>query len=353
MMSCGGTRGTPKNAELCLAGVKEYFFSQQHRRNKPLSNILSIPLWENQTDVINTHTIQHVAGGTKRIVSLGTFYSCIPLLLAGYSALSMQPDSVVVELGPFAGFSSKCIVSGMAKHGHVNNSYVAFDTFEGIMNYNAISRWAPWTTQENPNFTSTNTDFLWVWQESVKEMYPEAQGRPGFSSKTTVNHEVLGNKSVSMISIDSAKKPSHFIQQQEGLLPIKAGTIWFLMDYGSVKTQIRRTYGCTRDYLMPVYAHWEQWAFVVKKDITALQGPELLKCFEGIVFNMPQSLIPLHQQMEHDFKHLLGFSQDMLSSEELNYFKRKLFNPLLSALNDTNLQPWNDILKCSRLGSCI
>jgi len=310
-MSCEIIWWNPKIPEQCFIGSKVYASHLnliQEEGGGQQKRPLGLPLWEIQTEEINIHTILKGDGGTKRIPSLGTYSACIPLLLAGYSALSTQPDDVVAELGPFTGFSSRYIVSGMAKNSHASNSYIAFDIFEGIDNYNAISRMSPWTTQDKKHkFTKNNTDFLFVWETAVKDIYPEAQGRPGWSSKKTINHETLGNKTVSMISIDSAKSPSNFVGQQEGLLPIKAGTIWFLMDFGSVHSQSIWLYGCMRDFLMPVYAHWEQWAFVVKKDITALASPQLKNCFQDIRSNIPLSLIPLKRQLETDFKHLLSF----------------------------------------------
>ena len=116
----------------------------------------------------------------------------------------------------------------------------------------------------------------------MKDVYPEAQGRPGWSSKKRINRKTLGNRTASMISFDSAKRPSDFVGQKEGLMLIKAGTIWLLMDFRSVCSQSIWVYQCMRECLMPVNDHWEQWAFVVKKGITALTIPQLKKCVQDI-----------------------------------------------------------------------
>ena len=82
----------------------------------------------------------------------------------------------------------------MAKHGHVPHSYFAFDTFEGHANYNAISQLAPWSIEDKEHtFSAEHTDFLFVWETAVKDIYPEAQGRKGSSSKNTINYHTHGS----------------------------------------------------------------------------------------------------------------------------------------------------------------
>ena len=343
-----GSRSRPSSLKImhCFAGSKGYTAHLQLPEPKPP---LGVPLWETQPETINTDTIWSAENGTKEIASLGTYPSCIALLLAGYAAHSTRPAGVVVELGPFAGFSSRCIVAGMAKHGHVPYSYFAFDTFEGHANYNAISQLAPWSTEDKEHtFSAEHTDFLFVWETAVKDIYPEAQGRKGSSSKNTINYNTLGNKSASMISIDSAKDPLQFVKQQEGLLPIQAGTIWFLMDFLSVETQPLWVYGCMREYVMPVFASMEQWAFVVKKDIDSLRSPRLVQCFEDIQSDIPKSLLSLKRQMESDFATLLGFDQEGMPPNELTYLKNKLIFKSVQFFNSTKTTPWIQLAQAAK-----
>ena len=334
-----------KEEELCFVGN-----GGGKEQRPPTRGVL--PLWEDQhpNAVVNAHNIMAAENGTKHISGLGTTVSCLPLMLAGYAALSTMPNGVVVELGPFMGLSSRCIGAGMARHDQVPNSYVAYDTFEGIENYKAIAMREPWTKKDPYHkFDPEHTNFLWVWETAVKDVYPVARGIPGYANKTTLNFQRLENKLISMISIDSAKDPYQFVKQQEGILPIRAGTIWFLMDFGSAAHQPRWLYGCMREYLIPVYASFEQWAFVVKKDIESLANPSLEKCFSDIALSLPQSLVPLERQMDHDFANLLGFHEEEMGKDnEWNWFASSIRGRIFGYLNGTNPARWEGLARASK-----
>ena len=96
IMSCGSMRGPPTNKNLCLAGSKGYEKQKLHQKGQAPQQDLGLPLWEDDPKKINTHTILYASNGTKWIPSLGTYISCIPLLLAGYSAISSKPDIVLL-----------------------------------------------------------------------------------------------------------------------------------------------------------------------------------------------------------------------------------------------------------------
>ena len=216
--------------------------------------------------------------GTERwIPSLGTLYSCLPLFLAG---AAVGPNSTALELGPYFGLSSKCIVSGMKTNGVRENSYMAFDTFDGIANFRSIqnSKRHAWILESYPQFNETSTSFLFLWGKAVLPIYPTATGRAGYISQNTLNYKIIGRREagsskyggIDLISVDSAKAAKSLQSQLAGLGKLKAGTILFLLDFGSVQEHVQLVYGCLRHsgYLLPVYVerkNGENWAFVVTK----------------------------------------------------------------------------------------
>jgi hypothetical protein len=334
------------NDGICLGGYKNYkrALNRSLKRNKrhsrqPALSLIPVPLYDendNQTLIVNVEKLLHVERG-KIIPQLGTKGSCIPLLLAGFSAFSSLPhDGIIVEAGPFAGFSSRCIAAGMKYYGmEIENSYVALDTFQEIKNYHAISQLAAWTIEENPTFSPNNTGFLWLWEKNVKSMYPPAIGRPGWINKSTLNSQALFNKTVTMISIDSAKNPIHLITQLEGIFPIKAGTIFFLMDFGSAGYQVPQFYGCLRQYVIPLYAHPEQWGFVVKRDIHTFFNENIASCYQDLADGKDGLLEKVKQQLKDDFRTTLGLNPSQIISRDLRDFgERTLFGAYRRKLED-------------------
>ncbi|KAG7342475.1 hypothetical protein IV203_007568 [Nitzschia inconspicua] len=64
-----------------------------------------------QTDSTTVHGVRHFRDTEHAIANLGTSKACLPLMLA---AASIDPEvGTVVELGPFAGFSSNCAAYGI------------------------------------------------------------------------------------------------------------------------------------------------------------------------------------------------------------------------------------------------
>ena len=346
------------NDGVCLGGDSNYqrtvkSFKHAGNHQPPLSSI-PVPLWDgvysdnfsksnkkNKTldMTINVEKLRYVEDG-KVIPQLGTTASCIPLMLAGYAALSSNPTKgIIVELGPFAGFSSRCIVAGMKYYGHeIEHSYVALDTFEELKNYKAISNLAKWTTKENPNFTQNNTNFLWLWEKNVQSIYPPAIGRPGWINKMSLNPDTLWNKTVTMISIDSAKNPTHLVTQLEGILPITVGTILFLMDFGSARLQVQQIFPCLRPYLIPYYAHDEQWAFVVQKDIHGFSSDALASCYQDLAEDTDGSLLnKTKSQLRNDFKTTLGIDPDKITSPDVSQFvETRLYSGYTKRLENSN-----------------
>jgi hypothetical protein len=229
------------------------------------------------------------------IPALGTVPSCLPLFLAG-AAVGATSGSMAIELGPYFGLSSKCIVAGMKTHGVRDNSYLAFDTFEGGVNFRSVQKKGQhrWILDSYPFYTAQNSSFLFLWEKAVRPIYPTARGRPGWISESTLNLQTIGlgggsqtargdeeNRpksrttatGVELISVDSAKTVPQLQSQLAGLGRLTVGTILFLLDFEFVKSQVKLVYGCMRHsgYLLPVYTAWanhENWAFVVTKEFS-------------------------------------------------------------------------------------
>ena len=63
---------------------------------------------------------------------------CLPFHLAG---ASVPQSGAIVELGPLAGFSSKCLATGIKSTGPGRkNSMIVYDSHNGVMNYNTLSK---------------------------------------------------------------------------------------------------------------------------------------------------------------------------------------------------------------------
>lgn len=336
--SCNPIR---ENYGICLGGYLNYHrkVNESGGSIRPPLALIPVPLWDsdvNQTDVVNVERLRYVERN-KVIPQLGTTASCIPLMLAGFAALSTNPyNGIVVEAGPFAGFSSRCIAAGMKYYGkEIERSFIALDTFEEMKNFKAISALAPWTVQENPDFSVNNTHFLWLWEKNVRSMYPPAIGRPGWINKESLNPQSLWNKTLTMLCIDSAKTPVHLTTQLEGLFPITAGTIVFLMDFGSAKYQPAQIYGCLRPYMIPLYAHQEQWAFIVQKDIISLSEGDIASCYQDLKDDKDGSVEKVVKQLKNDFKNSIGLDPDKIMSTELQQFGQlKLYEPFIEKVAD-------------------
>jgi hypothetical protein len=243
--------------------------------------------------------VRHFRDTNHAIINLGTNKVCLPLLLA---AASIDPDhGMVVELGPFAGFSSKCAAYGVLAAMQSNDSnvpndpsttsrLVSFDTFQGEVNFGAIVRKSSWVKEVYPSFTKQNSNFVKLWEDTVQDVYPQAKAIVGHINTLVVTDEKI-KQQVSELStvtpqvfIIDTVKTSKLLHEHLGGLTLHVGTVVFLMDFQRTKDLIQQIYGCFRqNYLLPVYISWnnEHVAFVVKKSFT-VNDQEIFQCYQRL-----------------------------------------------------------------------
>jgi hypothetical protein len=215
------------------------------------------------TTTYSVHDLLHV-DGIYKVPQLGTHPVCLPLILAGKA---IQKSGIVVEFGPFAGMTSRCIGIGLNQTG-IQHALFSFDTFSNPNNWAVIQKQAKWAEQ----FAEFDPegDFVWIWKLVVHSVYPTAMPIKGSISKDVANANVWDNKTISLLSLDSIKDIFQWQDQLEGIKSLKAGSILALMDF-TLTDQPTIVYGCLRDYLIPVYTcwdFWEPWIFVVKKELS-------------------------------------------------------------------------------------
>lgn len=141
---------------LCVAG--EHSQHEEHDTTMPLSN---------GDPTFSVYRMLHFRDTDKKIANLATQVACLPLYLAGAAVVE---DAIMVELGPFAGLSSLCIVAGLrvAAHGVAGpHTYRAYDTFTGAENYHSIVARAGWVKKRYPVFSAENSSFLELWKDTV------------------------------------------------------------------------------------------------------------------------------------------------------------------------------------------
>jgi hypothetical protein len=157
-------------------------------------------------DIISVYDMPRYPGMDHSIPALGTLLSCLPLFLGGASVGSKH--GMTIELGPYFGLSSKCILAGMDTSGvRRENAYIPFDTFEGSQNFKSIqkSRKHAWIMRSYPLYTANNSSFLFLWEKATQPIYPTAQGRPGWISASTLNLQTIGLGSIDSSSSSSSK----------------------------------------------------------------------------------------------------------------------------------------------------
>jgi hypothetical protein len=224
--------------------------------------------------------LRRYAQNKELIYKLGTDAVCLPLILAG---ASIQDFGVAVELGPFLGFTSRCLGLGLntTKRAH---SFHAFDSFDGKENYNAISHRLPWVKQYNESFTSQNSNFVWLWNMAMQDVYPSARAHAGWINAANVNAQHWNGQPIAFLGIDSVKNWVHWKSQLEGFpspLLLK-GSIFAAMDF-LFTDQPHIYYSCLQSYLQPVYSSFctaEHWIFIVLKDI---HQADIQKCMSELV----------------------------------------------------------------------
>ncbi len=263
-----------RNEKMCFAGHDYYTKNSEAPEEE-----IPVVLWEDDPHM-NMYNFTRYPNGKKH-GNLGTNVACIPLILAGFAA-THDPNNVVVELGPFLGYSTKCIATGMRKNGVKNNTLYVYDTFSGTMNFNAIKKLNPWLKDEHPEFNQENDNFHFLWEYGVKSTYPTLVSRQGFIGHDTLNPGTLGNRPVALISIDSAKSNNHLQMQIAGIGPLKKGSILMMMDFEFVRQHIILFYACLREhFVMPGYVSWnmEHWMWIVTEDVD-LAEQKHYQCYE-------------------------------------------------------------------------
>lgn len=326
------------NIALCMAGVESYRRTVV-LRNDPIDAIerkVTMPMLPKGDDAqFSVYRMRHYRDTDKKIANLGTLVACLPLFLAG-SAVGEQ--EMVVELGPFAGLSSKCIVTGMLSiHGIRDHAYRAYDIFAGAENYKAIVNRAGWVKRKRyyPGFSAENSSFLQLWKDTVQFVYPKAEAQAGFITSDTLRPENLYHQPIGMIAIDSAKDALQFKTQLEGLGSLQAGTIVFMMDFECANDQIGFVYGCLREYMLPVYVSWgmEHWAWVARETFSLNDHQACLKR----ITRHPEIAVPqIAQQIDRDLVFLSGLTNHRAVTDHFAPLRIKLRQRLHKKLNETD-----------------
>lgn len=278
-----------KNYPLCFAGHQSY---QQALQKAPTDKRDSLVYLERTTHLPLLPEEENLSvwqirryGKTlnkklRMIHNLGTEPSCLALLLAGASV----QNGVMVELGTYAGLSSRCLAFGLnasvaAATAHHQKpepeSYHAFDVFgHDQSNFDKISRNMPWIYQIQPDF-GVNSSYQWMWRMAIHDVYPTAVAHEGFINATTLYPRLWHKRPIDVLSVDSAKSWSAFRDQTAGIqrpYMLKKGALLILMDFVTIDTQIKLLYtGCLRQYLQPVYSAYcrgEQWIFVATQSFS-------------------------------------------------------------------------------------
>jgi len=268
---------------------------------------------------------------------LGTHTVCLPLLLA---TSTVTESGMVVELGPFAGLTSKCAAMGLRKASEPReNALVSYDTYEDTANFKAISSKSPWVKESYPDFTADNTDFFQIWKDTVQFEYPSAVGRKGYASKTTLNDEIIGDKNIEVLMIDSAKS-GPALHEQAGGITIHAGSILFLMDVEKLRAQLLQVYGCLRSgFIVPVYASLgqEHWAWVVTKSFNVNQ-PWMKQCYANIAKDVPTAEAVLAKQSKADIEFVAsGLTGDeKRANEQFEYWINRVYESYEDLFSTSN-----------------
>ena len=293
-----------KNLAKCLGGLRNFNAASEEEK---ASEQLKIPLYENSKEG-SVYETYHFRNTTHKLAILGSHPACLPLVLAG---ASVPKSGVIVELGPFAGYSTKCVALGLKTTGASRkNALKVYDIYEGPRNYRAIKQKAPWVTEFYPELNETNSDFVQLVKDTVHYVYPEVEIHKGWITKDSLNNDSLGENQLSVVMIDSAKTAKQLHTQIAGL-SISVGTILFLMDFSLVREQIIQVYGCFRDHMVPVYVSWgkEQWAWIVTKSFNINQ-PWVKMCYDQINQKRPETLKTMKQQASDDILFLAGLSHN-------------------------------------------
>lgn len=323
-----------RNLAKCLAGLRNYNAASEEEIK---SEQLKIPFYENNKEEGSVYDTYRYRNTTHILAMLGSHPACLPLVLAG---ASVPQSGVIVELGPFAGYSTKCVALGLKTTGAGRkNALKVYDTYSGEKNFRAITSYAPWVQRFYPKFTRQNPDFLQLVKDTVQYVYPEVELYKGWINSDALNDDTLGGNQLSVLMIDSAKS-ARDLHMQIGGLTIPVGTILVLMDFSQVRQQILQMFGCLRGNLIPVYASWgmEQWAWIVTKSFNINQ-PWVKECYDEVQNNTPEAMKVMTQQASEDILFLAGLSNNNETIHgHYDYWINRENNTIQGVLSDeTNL----------------
>ena len=328
------------NSAMCFGGLKNYRKALALVDGKSADDKLAIEkatrlaLYEDAESepAMTVYDIYRYDDNKEIIPFLGTQAACLPLMLAGFAVSS---QGMALELGPFAGFSTRCIAAGMAKNAVRQDSLVACDSFEGHANFKAITGRAPWLQSQYPSFTNENPNFVFLWEKAVQPVYPAARALVGWINKDSVSFDRLHNKPIDLLSVDSAKSGRQFYDQLEGISPLKQGSILFLMDFELVSEQIKQVYGCLREeYLLPVYVSFtmEHWAWIVRRDFS-LQDSSIKQCFQTVAKNLESEIARIDERVVEDSEFLGSFGARNTTSDPYTSMRDHLKTSTINSLH--------------------
>ena len=328
-----------KNLPKCFAGMKNYNIASP--KTVEDGKRIKMPFYDgkdlNEKDVITAYEMNHFQDTDNPIASLGTHQTCLPFHLAG---ASVTRTGAIIELGPFAGFSSKCLATGIKSTGPGRkNSMIVYDSYNDVMNYNALSKYE-WITARYPDYTRENTDFLQLWKDTVQYIYPAAEPKQMYATRETLNDSVLGGNSLNVLVVDSIKKKND-LHSQLGNLTIPAGIVFFMNDFQMAKDNIIQIYSCFRNHMMPVFSSFiEQWAFVTTKSFNVDQ-PWVHKCYTDVADNMEEAMNVATKQAAADIEFLGGLTDNKTENEALRYWIDRASGILHSTFAYTKTHGWS------------
>ena len=129
----------------CLGGMNFEFGKSIHEVHVPFTNR-------------TVAEVSHYKFNGQPISYVGSMSACIPLITA---ARAVAGFGTVVELGPLAGFTSRCLGLGLVG---TNTQFLSFDRYEGKKSWNSILKETPWLEEDEAfkNRGGREGDYLWV-----------------------------------------------------------------------------------------------------------------------------------------------------------------------------------------------
>ena len=87
--------------------------------------------------------------------------------------------------------------------------------------------------------------------------------------------------------------------------------------------------------MIPFYAHFEQWVFLVQKDIHSLSGDIIASCYQALADDKDSAIEKVKNQLQRDFKTTLGIDPDKITSKDLLTFgEEKIYGSFMKKLED-------------------